>query len=184
MPELTAIFTSSNARFSPPSPQTWDLRLGGAVLQGSLTHRPGRFTRRYDSCGNGVPPASRIWLAHAFIAKSVHEFLTIGVLIGTPKFRRLLHQLCGGISPERCLANPPSAARCLRGCVEGGQAHRRRLAALKSVLQTDTLGEARGCGSNNRCWPSEAATFMTSPRNLRCGALIHGGFARAPQSNS
>ena len=34
----------------------------------------GRFTRRYDWCGNGAPPASRTWLAHAFLAKSVYQF--------------------------------------------------------------------------------------------------------------
>ena len=31
----------------------------------------GRFTGRYDWCGNGCPPCSRTWLAHAFIAKHV-----------------------------------------------------------------------------------------------------------------
>jgi hypothetical protein len=30
---------------------------------------PGRFTRRYEWCGNGCPAHERTWLAHAFIAK-------------------------------------------------------------------------------------------------------------------
>src|ERR1035441_10754375 len=36
----------------------------------------GRFTRRYEWCGNGAPPCPRIWLAHAFIAKHVYQFPT------------------------------------------------------------------------------------------------------------
>ena len=35
----------------------------------------GRFTRRYEWCGNGAPPCPRIWLAHAFIASTFISFL-------------------------------------------------------------------------------------------------------------
>jgi hypothetical protein len=38
----------------------------------------GRFTRRYEWCGNGAPPCPRTWLAHAFIAKHVYQFPTCG----------------------------------------------------------------------------------------------------------
>ena len=31
----------------------------------------GRFTQEYEGCGEGCPPCSRTWLAHAFIAKCV-----------------------------------------------------------------------------------------------------------------
>ena len=55
----------------------------------------GRFTRRYDWCGNGAPPASRTWLAHAFIAKSVYQFPTTAALLDALQTRPLLRQLCG-----------------------------------------------------------------------------------------
>ena len=29
----------------------------------------GHFTHQYEGCGEGRPPCSRTWLAHAFIAK-------------------------------------------------------------------------------------------------------------------
>ena len=41
----------------------------------------GRFTQEYEWCGEGRPPCSRTWLAHAFIAKSAYQFPTTGALI-------------------------------------------------------------------------------------------------------
>jgi hypothetical protein len=45
----------------------------------------GRFTRRYEWCGNGCPPHQRTWLAHAFIAKHVYQFPTTGALLDALK---------------------------------------------------------------------------------------------------
>jgi Transposase domain (DUF772) len=55
----------------------------------------GRFTRRYEWCGNGCPPCPRTWLAHAFIAKCVYQFPTTSALIDALQARPLLRQLCG-----------------------------------------------------------------------------------------
>lgn len=66
----------------------------------------GRFTRRYEWCGNGCPPCPRVWLAHAFIAKSVYQFPTTGALIDALKFRPLLRQLCGWDSAGEVPSEP------------------------------------------------------------------------------
>ena len=55
----------------------------------------GRFTRRYEWCGNGAPPCPRTWLAHAFIAKHVYQFPTTGALMDALTSRPVLRQLCG-----------------------------------------------------------------------------------------
>ena len=55
----------------------------------------GRFTRRYEWCGNGKPPCPRVWLAHAFIAKHVYQFPTTGALRDALRSRPRLRQLCG-----------------------------------------------------------------------------------------
>ncbi len=55
----------------------------------------GRFTLAYEGCGEGRPPCRRLWLAHAFIAKSVYQFPTTGALIHALKTRPALRQLCG-----------------------------------------------------------------------------------------
>jgi hypothetical protein len=60
----------------------------------SLTNL-GRFTRRYEWCGNGAPPWPRTWLAHAFVAKHVYQFPTTGALLDALKSRPVLRQLCG-----------------------------------------------------------------------------------------
>ena len=67
---------------------------------------PGRFTRRYEWCGNGCPPHQRIWLAHAFIAKQVYQFPTTGALMDALKSRPLLRQLCGWESPGEIPSEP------------------------------------------------------------------------------
>ena len=55
----------------------------------------GRFTHRYEWCGNGAPPCPRTWLAHAFIAKSVYQFPTTAALIDALQTRPTLRRLCG-----------------------------------------------------------------------------------------
>lgn len=55
----------------------------------------GRFTVGYEWCGNGCPPCSRLWLAHAFIAKHVYQFPTTGALIEALRTRPTLRRLCG-----------------------------------------------------------------------------------------
>jgi hypothetical protein len=55
----------------------------------------GRFTVASEWCGEGRPPCRRLWLAHAFIAKSVYQFPTTGALIEALKTRPTLRRLCG-----------------------------------------------------------------------------------------
>lgn len=55
----------------------------------------GRFTHRYEWCGNGAPPCPRTWLAHAFIAKHVYQFPTTSALLGALKSRPLLRHHLG-----------------------------------------------------------------------------------------
>lgn len=55
----------------------------------------GRFTQGYEWCGEGRPPCSRTWLAHAFIAKHVYQFPTTGALIQALQTRPTLRRLCG-----------------------------------------------------------------------------------------
>ena len=55
----------------------------------------GRFTGRYEWCGEGRPPCARVWLAHAFIAKHVYQFPTTGALIEALRARPTLRRLCG-----------------------------------------------------------------------------------------
>jgi hypothetical protein len=55
----------------------------------------GRFTAGYEWCGNGCPPCSRLWLAHAFIAKHVYQFPTTGALLDALRTRPTLRRLCG-----------------------------------------------------------------------------------------
>jgi len=66
----------------------------------------GRFTRRYEWCGNGCPPCPRTWLAHAFIAKHVYQFPTTRALLDALKSRPLLRQLCGWDSPGELPSEP------------------------------------------------------------------------------
>ena len=54
-----------------------------------------RFTEPYAWCGNGAPPHARIWLAHAFIAKSVYQFPTTAALLDALRSRPTLRRLCG-----------------------------------------------------------------------------------------
>jgi hypothetical protein len=55
----------------------------------------GRFTRPYEWCGNGAPPHARVWLVHAFIAKSVYQFPTTTALVDALRSRPMLRRLCG-----------------------------------------------------------------------------------------
>jgi hypothetical protein len=74
----------------------------------------GRFTQAYEWCGEGRPPCRRLWLAHAFIAKSVYQFPTTGALIEALKARPTLRRLCGGESPD----DVPSEATFSRAFTE------------------------------------------------------------------
>jgi hypothetical protein len=66
----------------------------------------GRFTHRYEWCGNGCPPRPRTWLAHAFIAKHVYQFPTTSALVAALKARPLLRPLCGWDSPGQIPSEP------------------------------------------------------------------------------
>ncbi len=71
----------------------------------SLTHL-GRFTRAYAWCGNGAPPAPRVWLAHAFIARHGCQFPTTSALMDALKSRPLWRQLCGWESAGEIPSEP------------------------------------------------------------------------------
>ena len=53
------------------------------------------FLRRYQWIGNGCPPHARVWLIHAFLAKSVYQFPTTAALLDALRTRPTLRQLCG-----------------------------------------------------------------------------------------
>jgi hypothetical protein len=55
----------------------------------------GSLLRRYEWVGNGCPPHARVWLLHAFIAKSVYQFPTTSALIDALRTRPTLRRLCG-----------------------------------------------------------------------------------------
>ncbi len=108
MPELTTIFhhlqrqlfPALTAELGPLS--ALDQQLCAVI---SLTDL-GRFTRRYEWCGNGCPPCPRVWLVHAFIAKCVYQFPTTSALIDALKSRPLLRQLCGWESAGEIPSEP------------------------------------------------------------------------------
>jgi hypothetical protein len=55
----------------------------------------GPFLESYRWCGVGCPPHERAWLVHAFIAKSVYEFVTTRALLEALAARPTLRRLCG-----------------------------------------------------------------------------------------
>lgn len=55
----------------------------------------GRFTGRYAWCGRGAPPHARVWLAYAFLAKSIYQFPTTAALRDALRSRPRLRRLCG-----------------------------------------------------------------------------------------
>ena len=55
----------------------------------------GRFTRRYEWCGNGAPPCPRTWLAYAFNTKSVYQLPTTSALLNALHTPPTLRRLCG-----------------------------------------------------------------------------------------
>lgn len=71
----------------------------------SLTNL-GRFTQPYAWCGNGAPPHARVWLAHAFIAKSVYQFPTTTALLDALRSRPTLRRLCGWESAGELPSEP------------------------------------------------------------------------------
>ena len=66
----------------------------------------GRFTDRYEWCGDGRPPCPRVWLAHAFIAKSVYQFPTTAALVEALRARPTLRRLCGWESANDVPSEP------------------------------------------------------------------------------
>ncbi len=66
----------------------------------------GRFTDRYEWSGDGRPPCPRVWLAHAFIAKSVYQFPTTIALIEALRARPTLRRLCGWESAGEVPSEP------------------------------------------------------------------------------
>lgn len=55
----------------------------------------GPFVPRYRWKGVGCPPHERMWLLHAFIAKSVYGFATTEQLLDALRTRPTLRRLCG-----------------------------------------------------------------------------------------
>lgn len=66
----------------------------------------GRFTRPYEWCGNGAPPHARVWLMHAFLAKSVYQFPTTAALLEALGSRPVLRRLCGWESAGEIPSEP------------------------------------------------------------------------------
>ena len=78
----------------------------------------GRFTTAYEWCGNGAPPHARVWLAHAFIAKSVDQFPTTTALLAARRSQPTLRRLCGWESVgER--PSEPTLSRAFAAFAEG-----------------------------------------------------------------
>jgi hypothetical protein len=72
----------------------------------------GRFTGSYEWCGQGRPPCSRVWLAHACIAKHVYQFPTTGALLEALRARPTLRRLCGGESAGDIPSEPTFRRAC------------------------------------------------------------------------
>jgi hypothetical protein len=66
----------------------------------------GRLTYDYEWYGEGRPPCSRTWLAHAFIAKHVFQFPTTGTLLHALQTRPTLRRLCGWERAEDVPSEP------------------------------------------------------------------------------
>ena len=78
----------------------------------------GRFTGPYEWCGNGAPPHARVWLAHAFIAKSVYQFPTTAALLDALRSRPTLRRLCGWESISE-VPSEPTFSRAFAAFAEG-----------------------------------------------------------------
>jgi len=78
----------------------------------------GRFTRPYEWCGNGAPPHARVWLMHAFIAKSVYQFPTTAALRDGLRSRPMLRRLCGWESAGE-VPSEPTFSRAFAAFAEG-----------------------------------------------------------------
>jgi len=78
----------------------------------------GRFTRPYAWCGNGAPPHARVWLMHAFIAKSVYQFPTTAALRDGLRSRPMLRRLCGWESAGE-VPSEPTFSRAFAAFAEG-----------------------------------------------------------------
>ncbi len=115
MPDLTTIFHHLQRQlFSALAAELGPLSaLDQQFCEVSSLTNLSRFTRRYDWCGNGAPPAARTWLAHAFIAKSVYQFPNPTALLDALQSPPRLRSLCGwdraGAVPSRATAKHSSA---------------------------------------------------------------------------
>ena len=78
----------------------------------------GRFLLAYEWCGNGAKPHPRVWLAHAFIAKSVYQFPTTATLITALRSRPVLRRLCGWDSAHE-VPSEPTFSRAFAAFAEG-----------------------------------------------------------------
>ena len=83
----------------------------------------GRFTRPVVWCGHGAPPHARVWLMHAFIAKSVYQFPTTAALLDGLRSRPMLRQLCGWESASE-LPSEPTFSRAFAAFAEGERPQR------------------------------------------------------------
>ena len=77
----------------------------------------GRFTSVYDWCGNGAPPPARVWLAHAFIAKSVSQFPTTTALLAALRSQPTFSRRCGWESRGE-LPSEPTFSRAFAAFAE------------------------------------------------------------------
>lgn len=108
MHELLSIFQCLQRRLLPAcedelGPLTAVDREFVAVI-GAL--RFGPMLRSFEWCGNGAKPHPRVWLAHAFIAKSVYQLPTTAALIGALRSRPVLRRLCGWESVAEVPSEP------------------------------------------------------------------------------
>ena len=89
------------------------------------------FLRRSAWIGNSCPPQARVWLIHAFLARSVYPFPPTAALLDARRSRPTLRQLCGWESvfePENTAARhgcTPNCARAMRCCRRKGNEARR-----------------------------------------------------------
>ncbi len=60
----------------------------------------GRFIQSYNWTGWGRPPHERVWMVHAFVAKSVYGMATTEALLDALRTRPTLRRLCGWESPS------------------------------------------------------------------------------------
>jgi hypothetical protein len=143
----------------------------------------GRFTRRYEWCGNGCPPHQRTWLAHAFIAKHVYQFPTTGALIDALKSRPMLRQLCGWESPGE-IPSEPTFSRAFAEFAQDQLPQQIHEHIVKTHAKTKLVGhvsrDATAIEAPERPAPKSAPAVAATPRKRgrrRKDSLRPGGGA-------